>query len=84
MITKSTITITDDGNHMRIEISHDPKPTGQLETWNKAAQTAEIMMLLFHAETERAGMKPIIDARKNWDTDETFITRRDKEEGEDE
>lgn len=76
---KSTITVTDDGKAIKIEVSHDPIPSGPCETWHSPAQTTELMMMLFHIETERAGMKPIIDARKNWDTGETFITRRDKE-----
>lgn len=81
MITKSTITVTDDGTHMKIEVSHDPIPSGPVETWHGPSKTTEIMMTFLHMEAEKAGLLPIIDARKNWDTNETFITRRDKPEG---
>lgn len=78
MITKSTITVTDDGTHMKVEVSHDPIPSGPLSTWHQPAQSTELMMTMFQIETERSGLFPIVDARKNWDTDETFITRRDQ------
>lgn len=78
MITKSTITVTDDGTHMKVEVAHDPIPSGPLSTWNQPAQVVELMMALFQKETESRGLLPMIDARKNWDTDETFITRRDQ------
>lgn len=81
MTTKSTITVTDDGTHMKIEVSHDPIPSGPVETWHGPAKTTEMMMTMFHLNAEASGLLPIIDARKNWDTGETFITRRDKQEG---
>lgn len=80
-MTKSTITVTDDGTHMKIEVAHDPKPTGPIETWHSAAKTTEVMMTWLHMEAEKAGLLPVVDAKKNWDTGETFITRRDKPEG---
>lgn len=81
MITKSTITVTDDGKHMKVEISHDPIPSGPVKTWHTPAKTTEMMMSFLHSEAEKSGLFPIVDARKNWDTGETFITRRDGQEG---
>lgn len=78
MITKSTITVPDDGTHMKVEVAHDPIPSSPIETWNQPAKTVELMMTLFQMEAERSGLLPIVDARKNWDTDETYITRRDQ------
>lgn len=79
-MTKSTITITDDGKHIRIEVDHNPIPKGppDQDGWSKPARIAEVMMRLFREQTDEAGIQPLIEAKKNWDTGDIDVTRRDE------
>jgi hypothetical protein len=79
-ITKSTITITDDGKQVKFEVVHDPHPTGPRNTWHIPAKTADGMCRkLINAGMEK-GIMPIFEATRNAITGHVDVTTRTKEE----
>lgn len=75
-MTKSTITITDDGKQVQIEVRNDPLPIGPRETWHIPARTADGMIRNLLERGAEKGLKPAFEVSKNAVTGHIDVTTR--------
>lgn len=79
MKSKSIITITDDGQHIKIECVHDPVPSGNMSEWSIPAMIADAMCKFVINRTNEDGIQPFYEHYKNSLTGHQKITTRAKE-----
>lgn len=78
-MTKSTITITDDGKRIMFEVAHDPPITGPRETWSLPARAADSMAKEWIKRGKIQGLEPVFEASRNAITGDLSVITRQKE-----
>lgn len=81
-MSKSTITITDDGKQVKVEVAHDPEPAGPRPTWHVPARTADALVRKMMEAGRKGGQEPFLEIVKNAMTGHVDVTTRRKENNE--
>lgn len=79
-MSKSIITITDDGKQVKVEVTHDPVPAGPRETWHVPATTADGMVRNLMERGMEKGLKLAFAASKNAVTGHIDVTTRQEQQ----
>lgn len=79
-MTKSIITITDDGKQVMVEVMHNPAPVGPRETWHIPARTADGMISNLLERATEQGLQPSLKVIKNAVTGHIDVTTRSEQQ----
>lgn len=75
-MSKSTITISDDGKQILFEVKHDPPLSGTRDTWHIPGQTADGLVRWLLSKGKDRGLEPTLEIHKNTVTGNVDITTR--------
>lgn len=75
-MTKSTITITDDGKAISLTVAHDPMPTGPRDSWNIPAKIADDVVRGLIENAKNNGKQPLLESTMDTRTGHINITTR--------
>lgn len=77
-MSKSTITIEDDGKAISLTVTHDQLPTGPRETWSIPAQIADDCVRGIINTAKDNGQQPLMESTMDTRTGHISITRREE------